>query len=194
MAAAEKLENGEFVLTGINKQEISAKINAKILMELKKQEDDQANAIKKIEEKIRCFQEPLINENNNNNFQKSKNISQLFNETKIQQNYFKYQVSNSLLPTAITTVSYLSTNQEQIQNTECSKIDIMVSQNMCATSIQQSYIPDAFDATHELISPISSPSPTLPLSIQECKLKFFFFFIYLLIYLSTQASIKFTLN
>ena len=58
----------------------------------------------------------------------------MFNDPKNHQNYLKSQTSNSLIPTATTAISYLSTNQDQIQNTDCSKIDILVSQNICATS------------------------------------------------------------
>ena len=166
LAAAEKLENGEISSLGIYNEDICIKINASKLIELKKQEDDHAIAIKKIEEKIRCFEEPVsekINSENSVVSNVTKNVKN--NEpTKIQQNYYK--PPQTPIVTTTTNLTYYQTTQDQILNTDCSNTDLILTKNQ-QTIIQT----DVLDLTHGSISGVSSPLPAYPSVIHERKFK-----------------------
>lgn len=183
LAAAEKLENGDMSLLGLTKEEVFAKINATKLIELKKQEDDQANAIKKIEEKIRCFEDPVSESSGASNVIKVKNNEQ----SKIYQNYFKPQtpIPNQNHLTSTTALSYYQVSQDQMLNTEFSKMDLIVSHNLCAAPGQSNILQTAgesADANQRSTSVVSSPLPAYPPVIVTRKL-YLFIYLCLKIYL-----------
>jgi hypothetical protein len=154
-------------LQGINKEDICVKINASKLMELKRQEDDHAIAIKKIEEKIRCFEDPVserINSETSVISNVTKNVKSI-EPTKIQQNYYKPPLTPIL--TATTNLTYYQTTQDQNLNTDCSNTDLILSKN---TLNQQNLIQtNILDATNGSISGVSSPLPAYPSAVHERK-------------------------